>query len=148
MPHDFENFPELTNQQMQVYYFESPHKQIIASFRARVVKVIDGDTIRVLWNERDFDFPVRFIDTAAAELREGGRESKEWLEKQILNQEVDVIIEPARRLGKWGRILGRIMFRGVDMNEESIRTGHATTWEGRKEITNPDFNKILDTRKI
>ena len=51
MAHDFKNFPELTNRQMQVYYFESPHKQVTEDFRGRVIKVTDGDTIRVEWED-------------------------------------------------------------------------------------------------
>ena len=78
-PHDFKTFPELTNSQMQIYYFQSPHKQIIEPFMAKVVKVTDGDTIRVLWDERDFTFPVRFAELAAPELDErGGPESQSW----------------------------------------------------------------------
>ena len=39
MPHDFINYPELTNNQMNFYYFESPHKQITENF-INVVNVI------------------------------------------------------------------------------------------------------------
>ena len=53
MAHDFKQFPELTNSQMVMYYFQSPHKQITEPFEAKVVKVTDGDTIRVLWAERE-----------------------------------------------------------------------------------------------
>ena len=28
-------------------------------YSAKLVRVVDGDTIRVEWSERDFDFPVR-----------------------------------------------------------------------------------------
>jgi len=76
MAHDFKRFPELTNRQMNLYYFESPHKQITQDFVAKVVKVTDGDTIRVKWEDRDFDFPIRFIDIAAPELDEIGGAKK------------------------------------------------------------------------
>ena len=64
MAHNFKLFPELTNNQMQFYYFESPHRQIIEDFRAKVVQVTDGDTIRVKWDERKFDFPTNFSSLA------------------------------------------------------------------------------------
>ena len=76
-PHDFKRFPELTNAQMGLYYFESPHKQIFSNFVANVVGVHDGDTIRVLWRERDFTFPVRFMNIAAPELGERGGEDSQ-----------------------------------------------------------------------
>ena len=37
MVHDFKAFPELTNSQMDLYYWDSPHKQITDDFDAVVV---------------------------------------------------------------------------------------------------------------
>ena len=68
MVHDFKLFPELTNSQMQFYYFDSPHRQITEDFWGEVVKITDGDTIHVKWSEREKPIRVRFIDTAAPEL--------------------------------------------------------------------------------
>ena len=94
MAHDFKKFPELTNSQMDIHYFESPHEQIFENFHAKVVKVTDGDTIRVLWDRRNFDFPVRLIDINAPEMGEGGEESQSWLERQILGKDVEILINP------------------------------------------------------
>ena len=69
---DFVRFPELTNAQMGLYYFDSPHKQIGEDFFATVVNVHDGDTIRVKTDFRDFTFPIRFSNILAAELKEKG----------------------------------------------------------------------------
>jgi|TARA_Y100000310_G_scaffold81786_1_gene78367 micrococcal nuclease len=144
MAHDFTAFPELTNSQMQIYYFESPHKQITESFRAKVVKVTDADTIRVEWSDRDFNFPIRLIDISAPEMNEaGGERGKKWLESEILNEKVDIIINPKRRVGKWGRILGEIIHRGLNINEEAIRTGHAVPFDRRKDGLIPDLDTAL-----
>ena len=72
MAHDFVKFPELTNSQMDLYYFESPHKQLSEDFQAEVVKVHDGDTITLRCAERSFDFPLRIINIAAPELNQDG----------------------------------------------------------------------------
>jgi len=142
MPHDFKANPELTNQQMQLYYMESPHKQITESFTATVIKVHDGDTITLNWTERTFDFQVRFSNVAAPELNEdGGKEAQEWLENRLLGQEVDIIIDPANRVEKWGRLLGRIMQGGVDVGEEEIFQGLVKSWNARNE------GKIIDPVK-
>lgn len=131
-PHDFKRFPELTNSQMQIYYFQSPHKQITEPFLAKVVQVTDGDTIRVLWAERDFDFPVRMAEIAAAELDErGGLESQRFLSNEILDEEVE-IIPTKMRVEKWGRLLANVMFLGMDMSALSIDNGHAVSWENRE----------------
>jgi endonuclease YncB( thermonuclease family) len=130
MAHDFKKFPELTNAQMNFYYLESPHKQITEGFMGKVVKVIDGDTIRIKCEFRDFDFPVRFINTAAPEKdEEGGLKSKSWLEEQINKEEVYIKINPSNRVEKWGRLLGEIFFLGRNINQESIETGHAIKFE-------------------
>ena len=132
LKHDFKRFPELTNSQMQVHYFDSPHRQILEPIQARVVKVTDGDTIRVEWSERDFDFPVRMADIAAAELDEqGGQQSQSWLEKRILGEEV-TIIPTKGRVEKWGRLLANVLLLGMDMSAQSIDAGHATKWKGRE----------------
>ena len=135
MAHDFKLFPELTNKQMQLYYLDSPHAQITQDFRARVVKVTDGDTVRVEVDFRDFDFPVRFVNTASPELdEEGGEKSQSWLEEQIGGEEVDVLINPKNRVGKWGRLLGEIIHRGLNINKLSVMLGYSINWRDRKQV--------------
>ena len=141
--HDFKNFPELTNNQMSRFYFDSPHKQITEDFRARVVKVIDGDTVRVKWEERDFDFPIRLANLAAPELKEGGGiESRNWLSEKILGQDVDIIVTP-ERVEKWGRVLAYVISAGINMSDESKMFGMAQSWEERGSFI-PDFERELE----
>lgn len=145
MAHDFRQFPELTNTQMQFYYFESPHKQIFEDFTATVTKVIDGDTVKVKWSERNFEFPVRFLESAAPEKKEeGGKESQSWLESQVLDKEVDIRINKKKRVGKYGRLLGIIFANGININRESIRLGFAVPWAKRNEGKIPNFNKEVE----
>jgi len=145
MAHNFKDFPELSNSQMQIYYFDSPHKQVLESFRGKVVKITDGDTIHVKWRERKKPVVIRFLNTAAPERKErGGEESRSWLEGQIMGAEVDIIIDPEQRVGKWGRILGEIIHMGININEASIRAGHAVPFSERKSMSIPDFNKELE----
>jgi len=129
--HDFKNFPELTNRQMEIFYFDSPHKQITEDFRARVVKVIDGDTVRVKWEERSFDFPIRLANLAAPELKEsGGVESQKWLAEKILGKDVDIVLSP-ERVEKWGRLLAYVIDGGINMSEESRMFGMGQSWNER-----------------
>ncbi len=121
MAHDFDRFPELTNAQAAIYYFDSPHKQIFEDFTAKVVKVTDGDTISVSWQERDFNFPIRLAYIDAPELSEGGEESRSWLENQILDKDIFVRINPDNRVGKFGRIIGDVMLGGESMSNASLR---------------------------
>ena len=130
MAHDFKAYPELTNSQMDVYYFESPHKQITENFMAKVEKVTDGDTVRVSCDFRDFNFPIRISDLAPPELNEGGRESQKWLENRLLGEEVEVIVSKAR-VEKWGRLLADIRHFGELMSEAVVMNGHGVSWENR-----------------
>ncbi len=142
MGHDFNSYPELTNRQMDVYYFESPHKQITEDFTAKVVKVHDGDTITVETNFRDFTFPIRMAKIAAPELNEGGHQSQKWLEAQILGKEIEIQINPFNRVGKYGRLIGTIIYGGMNINELSIDMGESVPFENAtSEI--PNFNKEL-----
>ena len=128
--HNFKLFPELTNSQMQFYYFDSPHRQITEDFEGKVVDVHDGDTIKVKWSERKKPVVIRFIDIAAPELNEeGGRESQSWLENMIMNEEVRVLIQPKLRVGKWGRIIGRIIHMGQDINKMSMEQGFSVPFQ-------------------
>jgi len=130
MAHDFKKYPELTNNQMQLYYFQSPHKQITEDFRAKVEKVIDGDTIRVSVDFRDFNFPIRFLDIDAPEMdTPEGVISKKWLENLIMNEEIEIKIDLTNKIEKWGRLLGRIMHRGIDIGEESLRNNMSEKFE-------------------
>ena len=145
MPHDFRKFPELTNEEMQFYYWESPHVQIMEDFEAEVVKVHDGDTITVRTNFRDFDFPVRFLDTNAPELNEeGGHESQAWLENKLLREMVTVSIDRSNRVGTFGRLLGNIIHSGMNVNEDSVRMGWATPFDQKNEGKIENINTLLE----
>jgi|24BtaG_2_1085350.scaffolds.fasta_scaffold00228_13 endonuclease YncB( thermonuclease family) len=144
MAHDFKNFPELTNSQMQFYYFDSPHQQITENFKAKVTKVIDGDTIKVRTDFRDFDFKIRMAKIAAPEkTEEGGIEAQKHLESLILNEDVDVVINKNNRVGKWGRLIGEIILFGMNINYEMVDSQLAIRWDERTKIPQLDIDLIL-----
>jgi len=145
MAHDFEKFPELTNSQMALYYFDSPHQQILEDFDAKVIKVHDGDTITLRTEFRDFDFPLRFLNTDAPELKEGGEESRTWLTRRLLNKKVEILMDAKQRVGKFGRLLGTVMEGGFNVNDESIMAGMSQDFGNRKDGAIPDINKELTT---
>lgn len=142
--HDFKRFPELTNKQMEVHYFESPHKQIMEDFRATVTKVHDGDTIKVRWDERDFEFPIRLARIQAPELsEEGGDVSRDWLRDMILGEEVEIRVNRNDRVEKWGRLLGDVIHMGISMSDEIMRMGLARYFKHRKDGYIPSIETTL-----
>ena len=145
--HDYVNFPELTNTQINDFGFASPHKQITEDFRATVVRVHDGDTVTLRTTFRDFDFPLRLLDIDAPELNEGGKEAKEWLTQRILNQSVMVLIDSQNRVGKYGRLLGAILSGGMNVAEEEIHLGLAKPFGQKKEAEIEPADKVFSIRK-
>ena len=143
MSWDFKTNPELPNSQMEFYYWDSPHKQIFEGFRAKVKRVHDGDTITLTWKERNFDFPLRFLGIDAPELNAGGQEAGNWLRSQIEGEEVDIQIDAKNRVGKFGRILGRVMHRGLDLGDTMLRMGLVTTFENRRQDQIPNINQMI-----
>jgi len=128
MAHDFKRFPELTNNQMNLYYFDSPHQQIAEDFDAKVVKVHDGDTVTLEVSWRDFTFPLRMSNLMAAELNEkGGVRSRNHLKDLIEGAMVEVIINKMNRVGKYGRLLGEIRHKGFDVGTQMIEEGFAVS---------------------
>lgn len=144
MAWDFKARPELwSGISMDLYYFDSPHKQITESFKARIVKVHDGDTVTVRTDFRDFDFPVRMIGIDARELNAQGHSARDWLESIVLNQNVDILVDPNERVGKWGRILGQIIHQGINLNELAVIEGMAVPFDQRNELANRAEEKSL-----
>ena len=142
--HDWDNYPELTNNQLEVLEFVSPHPQIKNDFRATVVRVIDGDTVVLAWKERDFVFPLRLLHIDAPELNEpNGHEVGLWLEARILQREVDILIEQNNRVDKYGRLLGSILHNGINIGYEMLQLGLAVPFEERDASKLPDLNKLL-----
>jgi endonuclease YncB( thermonuclease family) len=128
MAHDFKRFPELTNNQMNLYYFDSPHQQIAEDFDARVANVHDGDTITLEVSWRDFTFPLRMSNLLAPELNEeGGVRSRDKLKELIENATVEIIIDKTNRVGKYGRLLGKVRHKGFDVGTQMIEEGFAVS---------------------
>ena len=138
LKHDFKKFPELRNNQFDELYFVSPHRQITGDFNCVCTAVHDGDTIKVRWSERDFEFPIRMSNISAPELKgkfgrvsQNGTESRDWLAGRILNQDIRVEVDLNNRVEKWGRLLGRVTHQGIDLGVESILHGHSKEWSDR-----------------
>lgn len=110
-------------------------------YRANVVDVYDGDTIRV---DIDLGFNMSLknlrvrlsgIDTAEIKskdeaLKTKALQARDWLKQQCLGK--DVYLESAG-LDKYGRWLGRVYTKEeVCLNDELIKLGFAIGYEGGK----------------
>jgi endonuclease YncB( thermonuclease family) len=143
--HDWINYPELTNTQIELYGLLSPHEQITHDFVGMCVKVHDGDTITIRTDFRNFDFPVRFSTIDAPELNTGepGEIARDWLKEQIEGQEVEIKINPQNRVEKWGRLLGDVFCMGMSLGDTEISLGLAVPYGKAKEGEVPNLDKVL-----
>ncbi|EAK0449098.1 thermonuclease family protein [Campylobacter upsaliensis] len=91
------------------------------SFEARVVRVIDGDTLDILsirGQER-----VRIYGIDAPELKqEFGSKSKAYLQQLVLNQNLTIFYKDKDR---YDRIVARITLRGEDVGRRLVSEGYA-----------------------
>ena len=146
--HDYEAYPELTNRQMSDFGFSSPHIQYEEDFDAKVSKVHDGDTVTLETRERAFAFPLRLLNVDAKELNEGGEEAREWLKNRVLGETVRIKIDKKQRVGKYGRLLGRIIHSGLDVSEEMLNMGLVWPFGRRKEGEIPTTSKWYQEGRI
>lgn len=141
--HDFDAFPELSNKQLETLKFISPHSQIEEDFEAEVVKVTDGDTVTLRTSFRDFDFPLRLLDIDAPELSEGGEASKAWLKNMIEGKKVSIMMNRDKRVGKYGRLLGQIIFGGINVGEIALSLGYAVPFGTKNQHLPQPIDKMF-----
>lgn len=146
--HDYVNYPELSTQQINEMGFTSPHPQYTENFMAVVIKVHDGDTVTLATDDRDFTFPLRFSDIDAPELNTGapGELTRDWLKAKIEGQRVEIIIDPNNRVEKWGRLLGKVFYQGMNIGDEEVYLGMSKPFGQQKEGEVPNAEKVFSQK--
>jgi len=90
-----------------------------------VTKVIDGDTIEVRQEKRNYK--VRLSEIDAPEINQRfGTESKNFLASLILNEEIELIYITEDR---YGRIVAKIYKDNKDINRSMVRNGLAWVYD-------------------
>lgn len=103
---------------------------------ARIVKVVDGDTLEVrLMDGSNRSERVRLIGVDAAELRGDqpfARQARDYLRILTGGERVDLVSDKGcQDRDKYGRLLRYVvLLYGLDVNAELIRTGHARVYAG------------------
>ncbi|HEY1399391.1 thermonuclease family protein [Roseateles sp.] len=93
-----------------------------ATLRGEVVGLADGDTLTVLDNEHH-QHRVRLVGIDAPEKRQAfGERSRQHLSELVFRQEV--VVDWKKR-DRYGRILGVVRVRSVDVGQAQLRAGLA-----------------------
>lgn len=93
----------------------------------KVIRVSDGDTIAVL-DKDNKTHKIRFQGIDAPESKQDfGQVSKDNLSKMVFGKQVTVIYS---KLDKYGRVVGKVLLDGRDVNIEQVKAGLA--WHYKK----------------
>lgn len=99
--------------------------------QARVVSVVDGDTIKVL-DSRKKEHKIRFFGIDAPENNQPyGKKAKEFLASKIAGKEVQVLVKDK---DKYGRIVAIIRLTGEDINKVMVANGYAWAYSYYSDI--------------
>jgi endonuclease YncB( thermonuclease family) len=110
-----------------ILFLLSPYS--FADFSAKVVNIVDGDTIDVLdsYNQK---LRIRLLGIDTPERKQHfGYESYFYLNKILNGKSVVIISSPDKdkpyTLGYFKRVIGKVVLNGVDINLEMIKKGMA-----------------------
>ena len=92
----------------------------------KVINIADGDTLVIQHGYDEIKIRLYEIDTPELD-QPYGNEAKQALYDLAFNKTVTVTIET---IDDYGRIVGKVYIRGLDVNAELIKQGHA--WVFRK----------------
>ena len=86
------------------------------------MRIADGDTITVL-DSSDTQYRIRLDGIDAPELHQAfGTQSKKNLSDMIFDRDVTVVYQ---KTDQYGRIVGKIILDGTDVNLEQVKAGMA-----------------------
>jgi endonuclease YncB( thermonuclease family) len=102
-------------------------REVVRGGKAKVLEVLDGDTIRVVFENTGNSAKVRLVSINAPDKGSTGyKESKNWLNARIWGQEVSLLIDENFAVDEYGRILAVVLDRNrTDINLEALRRGWA-----------------------
>ena len=110
------------------------------TFRAKVIKVIDGDTIDVLYNEKPIRVRLAHID--CPEIKKGqpyNKAAKQFVSDLCFGREVEVLNNA--EYDRWGRLVGVIINdKKQNVNKEILRAGLG--WHYKKYSSDTSYTNL------
>lgn len=110
-------------------------------YEAKVTRVVDGDTVDCsidLGFDIHINQRVRLLGIDAPETRTKDLEEKKqgllvklWLTDKVAGKKITIKTEYDNR-GKFGRVLGTLIYEGVDINRYMLSEGMVTVYEAMK----------------
>ena len=105
----------------------------------RVVRIADGDTITVL-DAMNTQHRIRLQGIDAPESHQAfGTQSKKNLSDLIFDKEVTVVYD---KIDQYGRLVGKIIFAGRDINLEQVKAGMAWHYKQFEREQSPEDREL------
>lgn len=105
------------------------------NYKATLIRLIDADTAEFniqLGFYINFKAKIRLIGINAPEKNTPeGRAALEWL-RSTLPEGHEVVIDVYKAPEKYGRWMGIVIYNGVNINQELVKSGHAVEYWGEK----------------
>ncbi|HEX7530001.1 MAG TPA: thermonuclease family protein [Pyrinomonadaceae bacterium] len=109
------------------------------TLNGRVVSVADGDTVTVL-DANDAQHRIRLEGIDAPESHQAfGEQSRQSLAEMISGKEVTVNYQ---KTDQYGRLVGKILFDGRDINLEQVRAGMAWHYKFYENEQTPEDREL------
>ena len=113
-----------------------------ADISAKVIRVIDGDTIYVRDNDNE-THKIRLASIDAPEISQPyGKESRSHLLELIYRKEVFIQV---KKNDRYGRIIGTAYYDGIDVNLVQVKAGMAWWYEYYKDQQNSEERRTYST---
>ena len=111
-------------------------------FNAKVIAVMDGDTVMVLRGSQKIK--IRLVNIDAPEMAQHfGKESHQALLNRLLQKQVQV---NSRAVDSYGRMVAEISVDGRSVNEEQVRSGMA--WEYSHFHSNKHYQALQNEARL
>jgi micrococcal nuclease len=103
-------------------------------YSGTISRVVDGDTVWLQTATRRAPAKVRIVGIDAPEIcQTGGPESREALRSRLLGQTVSIAVPSSRSRDDYGRLLGRVYWKGEDMGRWMVSRGQAWSYAYRRD---------------
>lgn len=105
-------------------------------FDAKVIVVMDGDTVMVLRGGKKIKVRLANID-APESAQEFGKESRQALANMVLKKQVHV---SSKAVDSYGRLIAELSVDGKNVNEAQVSNGMA--WDNSRSHRNPRYQSL------
>jgi endonuclease YncB( thermonuclease family) len=115
------------------------------TLNGRVVRVADGDTVTVL-DATNTQHRIRLEGIDAPESHQAfGAQSKQSLSEMVFGKDVSVVV---RKTDQYGRLVGKILLEGKDINLEQVKAGLAWHYKEYQREQTPEDRELYARAEI